>query len=162
MTTTAKAIELAKLQTVWRTALQRDQPVIIACPTIATARNIRFRLYNAVKSVRDGRAEGDPELVAAVDALQVSLREEPPAVIVQRKQTLELVDAALSALGIDPASAKTSEELEIEASMRRMAAVAAEAAGASPAPRPAEAFGARAPGGANPFFQRGDKPGSST
>ena len=181
----AKEHEIAKLQTTWRAAYRKSEPLVIHCPTIAAARNIRFRLYGAVKDVRKGSVEADQELTLAVDSLQVSAVEEPsPRVILQRKATLDLLDAALAAEGFDAASIKTAEELAIEASAKRMEELQREldrgsaARQASPdtaggnldkafpvqAPRerpdPAEVVG-RTIGAKNPFFTRGDGPGQS-
>ncbi len=170
----AKEHEIAKLQTTWRAAYRKSEPLIIPCPTIAAARNIRFRLYGAVKDVRKGSVEADQELTLAVDSLQVSAVEAPsPRVILQRKATLDLLDAALAAEGFDAASIKTAEELAIEASAKRMEELQRELdRGASPdtaggglaqreRPDPAEVVG-RSVGAKNPFFTRGDGPGQSS
>ena len=184
----AKEHEIAKLQTTWRAAYRKSEPLIIPCPTIAAARNIRFRLYGAVKDVRKGSVEADQELTLAVDSLQVSAVEEPsPRVILQRKATLDLLDAALAAEGFDAASIKTAEELAIEASAKRMEELQREldrgSAGAAHQPSPHTAggnldktFPGQAPrerpdpaevvgrtiGAKNPFFTRGDGPGQSS
>lgn len=177
----AKEHEIAKLQTTWRAAYRKSEPLIIPCPTIAAARNIRFRLYGAVKDVRKGSVEADQELTLAVDSLQVSAVEAPsPRVILQRKATLDLLDAALAAEGFDAASIKTAEELAIEASAKRMEELQREldrGSAARPAspdtagwpldkaqrerPDPAEVVG-RSVGAKNPFFTRGDGPGQSS
>lgn len=182
----AKEHEIAKLQTTWRAAYRKSEPLIIPCPTIAAARNIRFRLYGAVKDVRKGSVEADQELTLAVDSLQVSAVEEPsPRVILQRKTTLDLLDAALAAEGFDAASSKTAEELAIEASVKRMEELQREldrgSAARQPSPDTAggnldKAFPVQAPrerpdpaevvsrplGAKNPFFTRGDGPGQSS
>lgn len=135
--------------------------------------------------MRKGSVEADQELTLAVDSLQVSAVEAPsPRVILQRKATLDLLDAALAAEGFDAASIKTAEELAIEASAKRMEELQREldrgaARPASPdtaggnldkafpgqAPRerpdPAEVVG-RSVGVKNPFFTRGDGPGQSS
>lgn len=181
----AKEHEIAKLQTTWRAAYRKSEPLIIPCPTIAAARNIRFRLYGAVKDVRKGSVEADQELTLAVDSLQVSAVEEPtPRVILQRKATLDLLDAALAAEGFDAASIKTAEELAIEASAKRMEELQREldrgSATRQPSPNTAggdldKAFPVQAPrerpdpaevvgrtiGAKNPFFTRGGGPGQS-
>lgn len=182
----AKEHEIAKLQTTWRAAYRKSEPLIIPCPTIAAARNIRFRLYGAVKDVRKGSVEADQELTLAVDSLQVSAVEAPtPQVILQRKATLDLLDAALAAEGFDAASIKTVEELAIEASAKRMEELQRELDRGSATRRPSpdtaggdldKAFPVQAPrerpdpaeavgrslGAKNPFFTRGDGPGQSS
>ena len=182
----AKEHEIAKLQTTWRAAYRKSEPLIIPCPTIAAARNIRFRLYGAVKDVRKGSVEADQELTLAVDSLQVSAVEAPtPRVILQRKATLDLLDAALAAEGFDAASIKTAEELAIEASAKRMEELQLELDRGSATRRPSpdtaggnlnKAFPGQAPrerpdpaevvgrsiGAKNPFFTRGDGPGQSS
>lgn len=183
----AKELETAKLQTTWRAAYRKADPFIILCPTIAAARNIRFRLYGAVKAIRKGSVIADAELTEAIDALQVSAVEDPtPRVILQRKTALDLLDAALAAEGFTAEEIKTTEQLEIEASMARMAAVQREVDGVGSdgaltsstplgnsldqvfplhppreRPDPAETV-ARPLGKPNPFFTRGPGPGQSS
>jgi len=170
----AKEIETAKLQTTWRAAYRKPDPLVIPCPTIATARNIRFRLYGAVKDIRKGAVQADPELVAAIDALQVSAIETPtPRVVLQRKTALDLLDVALAAEGFDAGSIKSTEQIAMEESLQRMAAVQASletpsvgAVGLPEAPARERANPAEIPdrpiGTANPFFTRGNGPGQSS
>lgn len=183
----AKELETAKLQTTWRAAYRKADPFIILCPTIAAARNIRFRLYGAVKAIRKGSVIADAELTEAIDALQISAVEDPtPRVILQRKTALDLLDAALAAEGFTAEAIKTTEQLEIEASAARMAAVQRELDGGGGAstptsptpigssldqafplhpprerPDPAETV-ARPLGKPNPYFTRGNGPGQSS
>lgn len=182
----AKELETAKLQTTWRAAYRKADPFIILCPTIAAARNIRFRLYGAVKAIRKGSVIADAELTEAIDALQISAVEDPtPRVILQRKTALDLLDAALAAEGFTAEAIKTTEQLEIEASAARMAAVQRERDGDSDSPPPSptpignsldQAFPLHPPrerpdpaetiarplGKTNPFFTRGNGPGQSS
>lgn len=161
--TMTKASEIATLQTAWRTAAERPDGLTIPCPDIATARNLRFRLYNAVKPVRDGGFSGDTALVDAVSGLKVSVQLDPPAVCLNRKAAIDLVSAALAAVGVSSGEIVSAEDGEIAESLRRMQAIADEgaAAEAAKAERVRELFptGGDQP---NPFFIRGSTPGSSS
>lgn len=117
----SKASEMATLQTAWRTAAKRPEGLIINCPDMATARNLRFRFYAAVKPVRDGGFTGDLELVHAVGLLKVSVRDQPsPAVMLVPKTGLDLVEAALAELGVAPEAAVTAEDIEAAESLSRV------------------------------------------
>lgn len=172
----SKQAELAKLQTAWLTAFRQQDPFVIACPSLATARNIRFRLYNAVKPIRDGIATANPELTEAVNSLQISVQETPPAVIVQRKLALDVLDAAFALAGVSLDGMQTAEEAEAAASLARVQALMQQAdeaeesreartervLGLSPAPAaPAEPVDIAPKIVANPFFTRSDTPGMS-
>lgn len=160
--------EIATLQTAWRTAATRPDGLTIVCPDLATARNLRFRLYNAVKPFRDGKAQPDPALAEALGVLKVSVSTDPPSVSLTRKCVVDLVSAALLAAGVEPEAVADTEELEAQGSLERVLQLtrAAEAVQAEKAEKLSELFPAeptpevRAPA-ANPFFTRGDKPGES-
>jgi hypothetical protein len=178
----AARTELATLQAAWLRAAHLPDGLTIPCGDMATAYNIRFRLYNAVKAVREG--EGDPGLAAAVDALKASAQDNPPRVVLSRKVAVDIVSAALEASGMDLAEIKTAEELEAEASLQRMQELLASGQGqgqpqaraveqlwpqaqaTAPSPEPRVIDPAQVPLSepstpANPFFRRGDKPGQS-
>lgn len=159
-----KPTETARLQAAWRTAAARPEGLTIPCPDLATARNIRFKLYNAVKSVRDGTWAGDAGLVEAVDAMKISVRAQPPAVVIDRKPSMTLIDAALMAAGVDPEAAQEPVAAELSGSLQRvMASVqAAQVEEAGKAEKlsglwPAPAASSPAPAAANPFYTR-EKP----
>lgn len=117
----SKTSEMATLQTAWRTAAKRPEGLIINCPDMATARNLRFRFYAAVKPVREGRFTGDLELVNAVGLLKVSVREQPsPAVMLVPKTGLDLVQSALAELGVTTESAVTAEDVEAQQALLRV------------------------------------------
>lgn len=154
--------ELATLQTAWRTAASRPDGLVIACPDIATARNLRFRLYNAVKPFRDGKAQPDSALAEALAVLKVGITMEPPSVNLTRKCVVDLVSAALEGLGVSPDEALTAEDAAIAESLAHVQALtkAADAREADRAERVDELF--RPTAGANPFYKRGDNPGESS
>ena len=156
-----KPTEIARLQAAWRTAAARPDGLTIPCPDLATARNIRFKLYNAVKSVRDGTWAGDAGLVEAVDAMKISVRGQPPAVVIDRKPSMTLIDAALAAVGVDPETAQEPATAELAGSLERVLAnvASAQAADAGKAEKLSELWPAQAPAqapapAANPFFTR--------
>lgn len=122
-----KPTEIARLQAAWRTAATRLDGLTIPCPDLATARNIRFKLYNAVKPVRDGTWAGDAGLIEAVDAMKISVRAQPPAVIIDRKPSMTLIDAALAAVGVDPETAQEPATAELAGSLQRVMANVASA-----------------------------------
>lgn len=160
--------EIATLQTAWRTAATRPDGLTIACPDLATARNLRFRLYNAVKPFRDGKAQPDPALAEALGVLKVSVTTDPPSVSLTRKCVVDLVSAALAEAGVAPEAVADTETLEAGNSLERVLQLtrAAEEAQAEKAEKLSELFPA-APATAeplpvaNPFFTRGNKPGES-
>lgn len=124
----SKASEMATLQTAWRTAAKRPEGLVINCPDMATARNLRFRFYAAVKPVRDGGFAGDLELVHAVGLLKVSVRDQPsPAVMLVPKTGLDLVEAALADLGVSADTAVTAEDVEVAQSLSRVLSKTADA-----------------------------------
>ncbi len=157
-----KPTEIARLQAAWRTAAARPDGLTIPCPDLATARNIRFKLYNAVKPVRDGTWAGDAGLIEAVDAMKISVRGQPPAVVIDRKPSMTLIDAALAAVGVDPEAAQEPATAELAGSLERvMASVQAAQAEANgkaeklsglwPESAPSTS---PAPAAANPFYTR--------
>jgi len=160
---TTKA-EIATLQTAWRTAATRPDGLTIACPDVATARNLRFRLYNAVKPFRDGKAQPDPTLAEALGVLKVGVTIDPPSVSLTRKCVVDLVSAALADAGVSIDAAVTAEDLAVADSLARVNALAAagEARASERHGLIAEAFPLpTASPAANPFFTRGEKPGES-
>jgi hypothetical protein len=93
----------------------RDEEIIIECDSKAAAVLIRFQLYNAVKVVREA-PESNPELAAAVEIVQISLRGEGQNVLrIGRSEAAEKLDSIFNQLGITGVKGKVKDALDIAA-----------------------------------------------
>lgn len=162
--------EKARLQGVWRAAAKAESgELFIPCPDLATARNLRFALYNAVRVERQQPERADAALADALDRMQLGVTSGPAGqagVMIRQKAVLALTDGLLAAIPGLAELAKTSEQAQADESAARMQERLAAMAGTSPVDSPADGF--REPLGGtgsriNPFFTReGAKPGASS
>ena len=163
--------EKARLQGVWRAAARAESgELFIPCPDLATARNLRFALYNAVRAERQQPGLADEALADALDRMQLGVTSGPAGVMIRQKAVLALTDELFASIPELAELAKTSEQLHADASatrmLKRLEADAAEAV-SKPA-HAADAFRDRpspapSPAPANPFFTRDPaNPGASS
>lgn len=156
--------EKARLQGVWRAAAKAESgELFIPTPDLSTARNLRFALYNAVRAERQQLELADAVLADALDRMQLGVTSAPAGVMIRQKAVLALTDELLTSVPGLAELAKTSEQVNAEASAARVQARLAEAA----MPRPAHAadeFRSQPAGlGANSFYTRNtETPGASS
>lgn len=81
---------------------ERDEQLVIPCKALSDAKRLRFSLYNAVKPIKDGKADL-PMVLAAVEACTISIQAEPLAVIIQLSSKSSMMQGVLEALGDDKA-----------------------------------------------------------
>lgn len=109
-----------KMRELWLKA--RDQEIIIECESKAAAVLIRFQLYNAVKVAREV-PESHPELAAAVEIVQISLRGEKQNILrIGRSEAAEKLDSVFNQLGITGAGGKVKDAMDLAAadSLRKL------------------------------------------
>lgn len=109
-----------KMRELWLRA--KDNEVIIECDSKAAAVLIRFQLYNAVKIVRDA-PESNPELAAAVEIVQISLRGEGQNILrIGRSEAAEKLDSVFNQLGITGGAGKVKDRVDLaaEESLRKL------------------------------------------
>lgn len=99
----------AQLRAAWLVAARRDagDPFTIPTSTKNDAIQLRFKLYNVVKPVRDGR-NPDAELLDAISKVKISVGQVEPGrwgVVMARKTEEQDLLAALSMEGIGPEGA---------------------------------------------------------
>jgi len=153
--------EKARLQGVWRAAAKAESgELFIPTPDLSTARNLRFALYNAVRAERQQPEIADEALADALDRMQLGVTSSPAGVMIRQKAVLALTDELLVSVPGLAELAKTSEQVNAEASAARMQARLATMA----EPRPAHAADAfREQPGTNPFYTRDPAtPGASS
>ena len=160
--------EKARLQGVWRAAARAESgELFIPCPDLATARNLRFALYNAVRAERQQPTLADAALADALDRMQLGVTSGPAGVMIRQKAVLALTDELFASIPELAELAKTSEQVHADASAARMLQrLEAEANAAATAPaHAADAFRDRpaTAAAANPFFTRDNaNPGASS
>ena len=119
----------------------RETRLEIPCKTVADARRLRFALYNAVKPLKDGKAES-PDALAAAEQVTIHLYEEPsPMVLMQHKSATTMMQSLSAVLDGEVVAAPpvmTAEEVE---SLQRLQSLMAEAPEAKK----------------NPYFTREDR-----
>lgn len=131
---------ILKLQSLWLHAAKAD--VSIPCVDKASAVLVRFQLYNAVRAVRK-QPELNPELAAAVEVVQVSLRGEGEnEVWIGRSHAASALDATFSALGITGQGLATKDALDLaaEESLRKLTGLIGEESAAEPAQAPVHGY----------------------
>lgn len=102
-----------KMRELWLKA--RDEEIIIECASKAAAVLIRFQLYNAVKIARE-QPEVHPELAAAVEVVQISLRGEGQNILrIGRSEAAEKLDSVFKTLGITGTRGKVKDALDLAA-----------------------------------------------
>lgn len=109
-----------KMRELWLKA--RDEEIIIECDSKAAAVLIRFQLYNAVKVAREV-PESHPELAAAVEIVQISLRGEKQNILrIGRSEAAEKLDSVFFQLGITGAGGKVKDSVDLAAaeSLKRL------------------------------------------
>lgn len=97
----------AQLRTAWMLASAREpgNPFIIPTSTKNDAVQLRFKLYNVVKPVRDGRMV-DEQLVDAISRVKIGIAELEPGrgrwgVVLARKMEEHDLAAALAGVGVE-------------------------------------------------------------
>lgn len=124
------ADEKSILQQLWIHAY-KEGGATVDCGTQAAATRMRFALYNAVKTYRDGKGEPPEVLRKAIDNCAISMTADKKSVIIQPKVSTSNMRAILAVLGDTPI--KTAEELAMDESlariMEKVAAPEAESAG---------------------------------
>lgn len=122
----------------------REGRLEIPCKTESDARRLRFTLYNAVKPIRDGRADLQ-DVMAAVEQVTIHLYTEPsPVVLMQHKSQTSMMQSLLGALGGEEVSAEPVMTAEERESLARIQSLMQEPVVESPRK-------------ANPYFTREDR-----
>ena len=137
------ADEKSILQQLWIHA-HKQGGATVECGSQAAATRMRFALYNAVKSYRDGKGEPPQVLREAIDNCAISMTADKQSIVIQPKVSTSNMKAILAILG--EASIKTAEELSMDESLARIMEKVAEPAKAPTGPLlsdVARSYGAR-------------------
>lgn len=111
------ASEQSILQQLWIHA-HKQGTITVPCGNQASATRMRFAMYNAVKSYRDGKGNPPQALRDALDNCCLSLTPDKCGIIVQPKVATGNMQAILAVLG--DAQIKSAEMLLAEESVARI------------------------------------------
>ena len=88
------------LQNLWALAASRPDGVTVPCGDKASARRLRFAMYNAVKWFKGEKAKPcSEELANAIATCSLSFTEDETGIIVRQKIATKVNQAILSVLG---------------------------------------------------------------
>ena len=144
--------EVSVMQALWRLAYRKGRHSI-DLPSLSDCRRVRFALYNAVRTVRQGKLF-DEELAAAAAECSISI--EGTTLIIQAKSATPAMNAVLASIGgeldsllaVEP---KSQEQVDMERSQAKLLEKLNEPVKDEPAiDKPAEAYGARV----TPYYTR--------
>lgn len=91
------------LQNLWILAAQRQDGVSVPCGDTASARRLRFALYNAVKWFKgDNPKPCSEELLTAITSCSLSFTPDETGVVIRQKIATKVNQAILAVLGDAP------------------------------------------------------------
>jgi hypothetical protein len=119
--------EQAIMHDIWRAAYTNPDGITIPCESEASAKRLRFALYNAVKPIKSGAKVADEGLKAAIANCSIGFTDDKKGLCVQQKVATQLNKILLGVLAEQGVTVRSTEDYLLDESFKRLSELTIEA-----------------------------------